>query len=269
MDWLKQTLFPNPPNTYSCPSPELSVSERRQCYADALLKSARLYYDVSKFEEHGCGSVRLFTKIRKHGENVDIIDGWMRVENPLICPDLSVENCSAPDKRDFFMSIPSVMYFVEVDVGDGRVCGLGFSLYAGRSDMLPNKPSVVAMTISPIHGSKWKNYDYENSVYFVTHSMPPSCTKFVDYRITELTGCEMRDLLKISALLNYFKCTDWKRLRPYHFVTGSGYKLTVSVGYKSESCVVAEQPWLVQIGLERPYVLQTLRDVMDWAEKVK
>ena len=273
MEWLKSILGQSGdrPFTYSMPSPGLSVDARRQSYADALLKSAKMFYDVSQFEDQKWGVVRLYTMLRKPGGVVELMDGWVRVEDPPILPDLGLDPSLLMNaaKRDFYLSVPSVRYVVEIDVGGGIACALCFGVLTGRDAEGDRNEQIVTMIIAPVNGNQWRNHDYDIRVYRHLHMVPLSCTEFVCYAVTELSGGEMRDLMKISALMNYFTVMLGGTRTHYVFVTGAGVRMRVEIGYVAENVVITYGHPLVEAELGSQRVVCSPRQVMDWAETLK
>lgn len=225
MDWLKRALVPTP--SYCCPSPELSVEERRQSYADALLAAARDIDGVARLEEQdGWGVVRRFTLIRKRDKSVELVDGWARVLNPPILPEIGFGDVAIPDRRDFFLSIPSVRYVVEIDMGNDRKFAVMF--YVGHVEK--SNAMMAALLMSPVNGNRWRNFDYVSEIRMERSTGVPSCTDFLSRPISEYYRVYMRDLMKVSVLMSYFKYVGVKERIMYCFETGAGNRVCISIG---------------------------------------
>ena len=249
---------------FSCPSPELSVDARRQCFADSLLKTATECYAKCDIESQGWGTVRLFTKILRIGGAVQILDGWVPVPDVGILPCGEYEFGSS-ECRDFMLALPPVMYVAELDVGSEMTCAIGFSvgLYPVKNE------AIHALLVVPLHGLQWRNYHYDFPVVVYNYHRPPSCTVLTKTAITDVLGHRMRDLLKISALVNNFKCVCTTDPYTFEFGMKSGGRMYVQLNNESGKGLVRVMwPWWTWRRSEI-FALTSPKDFMNWAGKVR
>lgn len=269
MNYCISLLYPSSVDSlrsmkYSCPEPELSVDERRQCFADTLLATARECYIKSKIGLQQWGAVQLFTKIVQVGGGVKIVDGWVPVSDVGVMP---CGHCKfdSMECRDFMLAIPPVMYVVELSAAEDMTCAIGLCVNV----FLVGNEAIHALIVSPLHALQWRNYDYEIPVCIYNYHRPPSCKMLTKNAISDVLGSRIRDLLKISALINYFKCINVTDPWHFEFDMMSGRRLEVLLNNNSGKVFVTVMwPWW-RFRSPETYALGSPRAVMDWAEEIK
>jgi hypothetical protein len=250
--------------SYACPSPEMSVADRRQAFADSLLKHAREYHRVAEIDDQGWGTVRLFTRIARGGKTLETLDGWERVVDPPFMRELS----TCPESSDFLLSIPAVAYVVEVEIKGGRKCGLAYYI-APRPMTEDCTRAVHVLVFAPVHGVQWRNYDYEPRLVQYTYHRPPSVGKlWCGDEVTVKTGQFTRNFYALSALLYYFMCKQMLNQWEFVFVTPGRQLVALRLSGLQNSCVLElDIPWW-KFKKRLRSVASSLEEVMDWAEKV-
>ena len=252
-----------PPLTFSCPCPHLSATEKRQILSASLLEHAHMYFAATDLK--ALSTVRQYTRILQHG-GITILDGWAPVED-VPCLAFHEQDLADPDQREFLLTIPAVSYVVEVEVDGGRRCGYAYYISGRRLTETPAH-IVHGLVFAPLHSLRWRNCDYEPGASMYTVHRPPSLTKLTKDEITPNSGQRMRNLLKVSALMDHFRCEAAGGNR-FQFTTPSGLIVELTV-YEEDVCVTsAWHPMWFWLHGEKKAILRTLPELMDWAEKTK
>jgi hypothetical protein len=210
------------------------------------------------------GAVQLFTKIVQVGGGVKIVDGWVPVSDVGVMP---CGHCKfdSMECRDFMLAIPPVMYVVELSAAEDMTCAIGLCVNV----FLVGNEAIHALIVSPLHALQWRNYDYEIPVCIYNYHRPPSCKMLTKNAISDVLGSRIRDLLKISALINYFKCINVTDPWHFEFDMMSGRRLEVLLNNNSGKVFVTVMwPWW-RFRSPETYALGSPRAVMDWAEEIK
>ena len=249
---------------YPCPSPEMSVADRRQVFANSLLTHAQDYFKAAEIDVQNWGTVRQFTRILLGGQRLEILDGWQHVEDPPFIRELH----TSAENVDFMLSIPAVSYIVELEVKGGRKCGLAY--YIAPRPMTENiNRAVHVLVFAPIHGVQWRNYDYEPRLVQYTYHRPPSVKNLwcCDHGM-EKTGQFTRNFFLLSALLDYFWCLRMLSQWVFTFATPGQQTVELRMSGTQTSCSVEATAVWWKFKKRVRGVARTPEDLMDWAEKV-
>ena len=256
-------FFRTPPGrvaTFVCALPELPVAERRALLADSLLHTVRGIHAVTRAEEWG--DVALFT-VTHDG----ITEGLVGCAEPRCMPGFNAAT-AADGQYDFHMTAPHVGYVMELTLASGRGKAAVLFRIVGRRKK-GTSIYVLSSGILPIHALQWRNGTYAPTICGHAQSHASSLTDILGVKLNERTGLFMRDMLKVSMLINYFGCVSIPEPGTYRFISRtSKAEITLKAQYNDGECVITTKtPRIWFLRDTRTHCIHSIQELMEWAER--
>ena len=243
--------------TFRCPSPELPVAQKRAILAQSLYDTVQAIRAVTNVESWG--ELALFTVIGS-----TVTDGWVLCTDP---PTMTLKDPTGAAGEDVFIqTLPMVGYAMELSVGQQKAAV--FFWFVIRKETGTKDHMVFSVGFSPVHGVQWRNEGYVPSVCIHTHSETPSLTKLLHREPNEFMGMFVRDLFKVSLLMNYFTCVSNPESHVYVFSSrASKARITINTFYVDDSSwIEVVWPFWSFRGSQRR-IIRSIPELVEWAEK--